>query len=173
MPYRKHDNRPVTPPPPQTPSPSYMAIASDDPCHLSPDGLSGSRKLLILDLNGTLLHRATQLGQPIHRTRQLPEDVGSAGPVAAVEKHDTPPTRPSNRPLPRLRAVHPRPYMAAFRSYLFAPETRNWLDVMIWSSAQPHSVNDMVKKTFGEDQHKLVAIWARDTLGLTDEHYGV
>ncbi|THH32655.1 hypothetical protein EUX98_g1510 [Antrodiella citrinella] len=42
---------------------------------------------------------------------------------------------------------------------------------MIWSSAQPHSVNDMVRKTFGEDEDELVAVWARDTLGLSAEHY--
>ena len=44
---------------------------------------------------------------------------------------------------------------------------------MIWSSAQPHSVNDMVGKTFGQSKDGLLTIWARDTLGLTDEHYGL
>ena len=65
----------------------------------------------------------------------------------------------------------PRPYLAALRAYLFAPQTRAWLDVMVWSSAQPHSVDDMVFHALGEDREWLVAIWARDTLGLEGDHY--
>ncbi|KAI0034821.1 hypothetical protein K488DRAFT_44651 [Vararia minispora EC-137] len=42
---------------------------------------------------------------------------------------------------------------------------------MVWSSAQPHSVDDMVHHAFGDDRIHLVAVWARDTLGLTDEQY--
>ena len=61
--------------------------------------------------------------------------------------------------------------MPAFRQYLFSPETNKWLDVMIWSSAQPHSVNDMVDKCFGGEKEKLVAVWARDTLGLSSDQY--
>ena len=61
--------------------------------------------------------------------------------------------------------------MLAFRSFLFAPETKSWLDVMVWSSAQPHSVDDMVDKCFGRDRQKMIAVWARDTLGLSNEHY--
>jgi len=155
IPYKMHDNRPVTPPPPQAPSRSYMSIASQNPCPLDPDDASFARKLLILDLNGTLLHRATG-PTPVKRA-----------PNGTAEKS----VDASGRFLPRLRPVHPRPYMKAFRSYLFAPETKKWLDVMIWSSAQPHSVNDMVGKTFEDDQDQLVAIWARDTLGLSAEHY--
>ncbi len=105
----------------------------------------------MLDLNGTLLHR-------------------SQNNVARVKYHER--GRDSNgRPLPRLRPVHPRPYMPAFRSYLFASRTKAWLDVMVWSSAQPHSVGDMVDKCFGEHREKLIAVWARDTLGLSNEHY--
>jgi hypothetical protein len=42
---------------------------------------------------------------------------------------------------------------------------------MVWSSAQPHNVNDMMLETFGRDRNKFLAIWARDTLGLTEDHY--
>ncbi|KAH9955667.1 hypothetical protein BC827DRAFT_1140825 [Russula dissimulans] len=42
---------------------------------------------------------------------------------------------------------------------------------MVWSSAQPHSVEDMVLHAFGKDRTWLVAIWARDTLGLEEGHY--
>ncbi len=64
----------------------------------------------------------------------------------------------------------PRPYLAALRAYLFAPLTRAWLDVMVWSSAQPHSVEDMVLHALGDDRQSLVAIWARDTLGLAEDY---
>ncbi|CCM00301.1 uncharacterized protein FIBRA_02331 [Fibroporia radiculosa] len=137
--------REVTPllKPPVSPTPSYYALSMQSPAHI-PDPAS-SRKLLILDLNGTLVHRAPRA------LRSQPTESG--GPVQ------------------RLRPVHPRPYMPAFRAYLFAPETKTWLDVMVWSSAQPHSVADMVDKCFGEHKTELVAVWARDTLGLSANHY--
>ena len=59
--------------------------------------------------------------------------------------------------------------MQSFQDYIFHPKTRTWLDAMIWSSAQPHSVHDMVDKCFGRAQENFAAIWARDTLGL--KHY--
>lgn len=47
-----------------------------------------------------------------------------------------------------------------------------WLDTMVWSSAQPHSVKDMVDHCFrAADQDKFLAIWARDTLGLSAAQY--
>ncbi|KAI0338112.1 hypothetical protein BDW22DRAFT_1303235, partial [Trametopsis cervina] len=144
------DDRPVTPPPPQPPSLDYLEIANELPQPLSPG--TTQRKLLILDLNGTLVHRSAPGGR---RNRNEPP----------------PPADKHGRPQPRLRAVHPRPYMPAFRSYLFAPETKSWLDVMIWSSAQPHSVADMASRCFGTQTEDLLAVWARDTLGLSEEHY--
>lgn len=59
------------------------------------------------------------------------------------------------------------------------------MDVMVWSSAQPHNVGNMVEKCFGvvadnnvdvvekekERSGDLVAVWARDTLDLTDVQY--
>ncbi|OCH84942.1 hypothetical protein OBBRIDRAFT_740716 [Obba rivulosa] len=148
--YREAD-RSVTPPPPRPPSPTYLALAQDQPSRLSDP--TDSRKLLILDLNGTLVFRS----QGGHRPRpRYPYEDGA--------QQDGP-------PVPRLRPVHPRPYMPAFRQYLFAAETKAWLDVMIWSSAQPHSVADMVDKSFGGDKDGLLAIWARDTLGLSQDHY--
>ncbi|KZT03035.1 uncharacterized protein LAESUDRAFT_381728 [Laetiporus sulphureus 93-53] len=124
-------------PQPPFPTPGYLSLTEEACTALSDPSLS--RKLLILDLNGTLLHRPDRMHVPKYG--------------------------------PRLRPVHPRPYMAAFRSYLFTPETKSWLDVMVWSSAQPHSVADMVDKCFGEQRGDLVAIWARDTLGLSDDQY--
>ncbi|RPD60739.1 hypothetical protein L227DRAFT_585891 [Lentinus tigrinus ALCF2SS1-6] len=146
----RHVSPPPPPPspPPKTPSTSYLALAKQTPARV--DDPTRLRKLLVLDLNGTLLHRSPN--NPRARHHERPRD-------------------PLGNLLPRLRPVHPRPYMSAFRSFLFAPETKSWLDVMVWSSAQPHSVDDMVDKCFGKDRDKMIAIWARDTLGLSTEHY--
>lgn len=130
---------PVPPPPPQ-PSSSYINEAEDPSTTLNDP--SDLRKLLVLDLNGSLLIRAAHTG-----------------------------SRSSEGSQPRLRATHPRPYLNAFRNYILSDETREWLDVMVWSSAQPHSVEGMVDACFGEEKSKLVAVWARDTLGLSKADY--
>lgn len=113
-----------------TPSPSYLEESKEPSivCTEAP------RKLLVLDLNGTLIFRtARNKGQ---------------------------------------RRSHSRPYMPSFREYLFCEETQSWLDVMVWSSAQPHNVAEMVEKCFGSDKDDLLAVWGRDTLGLGKEEYG-
>ncbi|KAH9059658.1 hypothetical protein EDB87DRAFT_1684509 [Lactarius vividus] len=135
---------PSPPPPPlestPTPSESYIALSSIPSTTLS----SPTRKLVVLDLNGTLLLRSPR------------------PPRSARGQHHLGPAP---------RRVMPRPYLPALRSYFFAPSTRAWLDVMVWSSAQPHSVDDMLLHTFGHDRSGFVAVWARDTLGLAEDHY--
>ncbi|KAF8800409.1 hypothetical protein BYT27DRAFT_7117611 [Phlegmacium glaucopus] len=116
-------------------------------------GPSLSRKLLILDLNGTLVYRSRHKPPPDRSKRRLVD------PYA-----DTTLPRP-------LRPTYPRPYLKSFTEYLFHPHTKAWLDTMIWSSAQPHSVDDMVNRCFGERREELVAVWARDTLGLDEKDY--
>ncbi|KIJ67390.1 hypothetical protein HYDPIDRAFT_108135 [Hydnomerulius pinastri MD-312] len=131
-----------TPPakPPPKPDAEYLAL-SQQPSDLIGDP-SSSRKLLVLDLNGTLLIRSQR----------------------TVRSHNI-------GQFPKPRAVQPRPYMPAFRAYLFAPETQAWLDTMVWSSAQPHSVEDMVDKVFGSHKVDLKAVWTRQSLGLSEEEY--
>lgn len=147
-PHASHMKSPTPPsPPPAEPDPAYMAL-SLEPSHIVDDPRA-SRKLLILDLNGTLLIRS-------QHSRARPKDAYGGIPTG---------------PAPRLRAVQPRPYIPAFRAYLFAPETQEWLDTMVWSSAQPHSVADMVDRVFGDVKSKLVAVWDRGSLGLTKEDY--
>lgn len=124
------------------PEPGYLALVMQR--SMPVDHPASSRKLLVLDLNGTLLYRA-------HRHPPRSKAKPQAGP--------------------RLRTVHLRPYMPAFRAYLFAPKTRAWLDTMVWSSAQPHSVEDMVKRVFGESAKELIQVWDRRYLGLTDSEY--
>ncbi|KAL0955369.1 hypothetical protein HGRIS_001618 [Hohenbuehelia grisea] len=123
-----------------TPKPEYLAIASRK--SEMTDNPTAHRKLLILDLNGTLVFRAPHPGR------------SHAKPTG-----------------PRIRPSYPRPYMPSFVEYLLHPKTRSWLDVMIWSSAQPASVNDMVRRCFGERTKELALVWSRDKLGLTADQY--
>ncbi|KIJ96230.1 hypothetical protein K443DRAFT_682452 [Laccaria amethystina LaAM-08-1] len=138
------ERRPTPPPPiPVSPTLEYLRTSLEPSNTLASP--SASRKLLILDLNGTLVFRSPHRRDYYHHAN-----------------HYTP------RP---LRSVFPRPYFPSFRNYLFHPTTRTWLDTMVWSSAQPHSVADMVDKCFGERKEELVAVWARDTLGLDEQAY--
>ncbi|EJD00649.1 uncharacterized protein FOMMEDRAFT_170016 [Fomitiporia mediterranea MF3/22] len=146
-----------SPPPPShipsSPSEEYLKSAAEPSTSTS----TPSRKLIILDLNGTLLLRLRSVG-----------------------------------------AVYPRPYMPSFRDFLLHPETRKWLDIMVWSSAQRHNVERMVRRCFfdrssnpairdaerrrneeekqdseiqDEWEGKFIAVWARDTLGLSRSEY--
>lgn len=109
------------------PSPSYLAIARSKSV---PVNTPSRKKLLVLDLNGTLLLR------------------------------------------PKLRkAILLRPYLPTFRSFLFHNEVASWLDVMVWSSAQPQNVDEMVERCFSSQKRELKAVWARDTLGLKKKDY--
>ena len=128
--------------PENTPSESYLTLANVPSKTLS----SPTRKLLVLDLNGTLLLRSPRASRP---------------PRSVRGRHNLGPTP---------RSVMRRPYLSALCSYFFAPLTRTWLDVMVWSSAQPHNVNDMIWHTFGKDRTKLVAVWARDTLVFAEDY---
>ncbi|KAJ8502413.1 hypothetical protein ONZ45_g11786 [Pleurotus djamor] len=177
-PRRRRRVLPPSPPPPEPipefPSPSYLEESLVASSTLSQP--TACRKLLILDLNGTIVLRTPYKAA----TRQDPTFDPYADPY---------------RPRP-LRTVLPRPFLTSFREYLFHPKTQEWLDTMVWSSAQPHSVEDMVKKAFcplpnpiGEDgsdsiprprfrdkddlinNGKLLAVWARDTMGLSKESY--
>jgi hypothetical protein len=148
-------------PPPSDPSPTYLALAGVPTMTLpTPEA---SRKLLVLDLNGSLLLRSKFAQPRAHPALHLPPAFpapyphpgSGAGADAALQ----------------VRKVHRRPYLDTFVDFLFAPATKAWLDVMVWSSAQPHSVADMVDKCFGERRHALVAVWARDTLGLSRADY--
>jgi hypothetical protein len=119
--------RPHTKTPDVRPSPSEAYLSAS----LNPSpAAQSSRKLLVLDLNGCLVHRSS---------------IG--------------------------RVCYPRPHILPFRQYLFHPSTRSWLDVMVWSAAQPHNVAAMVDACFGDDQNHLVGVWARDRMQLRKEDY--
>ncbi|KAL0580458.1 hypothetical protein V5O48_001528 [Marasmius crinis-equi] len=177
-----------------SPSENYLNTSQLPSTHL--EDPTTVKKLLVLDLNGTLVYREKhRLPRDDHQRDNGPQNDSTSDDVYA---------RLPPGPHP-LRIVNPRPYIASFREYLFHPSTRRWLDTMVWSSAQPHSVKDMVEKCFGEDaveeeEHghgrrgrgrgrnnrgqgvevdefgrekrgKLVASWARDTLGLDSNAY--
>ncbi|KAF8752942.1 NLI interacting factor-like phosphatase [Rhizoctonia solani] len=127
--YTRRPQRYRKPPPefvPLPPSAEYIALSEIPSVPLLSDSdKPESRKLLVLDLNGTLVLRSPR---------------SYSGP----------------------RTVMPRPFSKTFKDHL---------DVMVWSSAQPHSVHSMLGSFFGPDRNRLVGIWARDTLGLRPEHY--
>ncbi|KAL1749105.1 NLI interacting factor-like phosphatase-domain-containing protein [Schizophyllum fasciatum] len=147
-PHRPRRHRAASPRRQSSPSQSYLSFA-DRPSAFVHDPPS-TRKLLILDLNGSLLVRATW-SEP-----------------SATAASDDPADRSATV---RMRKVYRRPYLQSFQDYIFHPTTRTWLDTMIWSSAQPHNVHDMVDKCFGAAQENFAAIWARDTLGLNYQEY--
>ncbi|KAG8722602.1 hypothetical protein FRC09_006001 [Ceratobasidium sp. 395] len=134
----RRSNRPRRPPPPvftpAPPSEEYLALSQIPSNQLSTpqDDQSLPRKLLVLDLNGTLVLRS-------------PREFGA------------------------MRTVMARPYAKTFRKYVFREGSQ--LDVMVWSSAQPHSVDSMLDVFFDSDRNRLAGIWARDTLGLATENY--
>ena len=134
---------------PSSPSPEYINTTLEPSTQLSDP--ASKPKLLILDLNGTLVFRSP------HRRKDR-----------SGKQYD-PYADPTIKRA--LRPVHPRPFFSSLRRYMLHPETRKWLDIMVWSSAQPHSVADMVEHCFGNEKNQLAAIWARDTLGLSESDY--
>ncbi|KAF8328971.1 hypothetical protein F5887DRAFT_1287930, partial [Amanita rubescens] len=102
-----------------------------------------SKKLLVLDLNGTLLFRP--------KRSPLPHSGPSRGRFE--------------------RPVFRRPFMRTLCKYLFHQETRSWFDTMVWSSAQPHNVATMVQSCFMNEQEKLVLVWGRDHMDLDTDSY--
>ncbi|KAJ3800177.1 hypothetical protein GGU11DRAFT_662020, partial [Lentinula aff. detonsa] len=126
------------------PNSAYLHLSEQSSVRLTDP--TERRKLLILDLNGTLLYR-----EPRFREGRDPYV--------------------TNEPR-QLRPTHPRPYIPSFKAFLFHPATRKWLDTMVWSSAQYANVKDMVGRCFGEEQKEgLVAIWDRKFLGLNELQY--
>jgi hypothetical protein len=167
--------RHTTPPVVRSPTQEYLTATCLASERITPDSPINQlpRKLVIFDLNGTLLRRSP-------RTK---------------ERHSR---RHSNQP-PGPRNVYPRPYLPSLIAYMFHPTSQTWLDVMVWSSAQPNNVRDMVEKCFGKDEffdesnprhsdssgpqaspnppvknprtRRLKTVWARDTLGLSEAQY--
>ena len=149
---RSRSPSPFVPEKPTSPTESYLQQSLQPSLPLpEPTAL---RKLLVLDLNGTLLLRSN------HSGRRAPQ---------SYPGHSSSTSRTTI--LPALRTVYPRPYLPSFCAYIFHPLTQQWLDTMVWSSAQPHSVTDMVDKCFGTYKWCLKAVWARDTLGLSSDEY--
>ena len=139
--------RPV-PEKPTRPTESYLQLSLQPSYPLTDP--TASRKLLVLDLNGSLLLRSPYSTQQSYVNYLIGNSVTD---------------------LPKRRAVYPRPFMPSFCAYIFHPTTRQWLDTMVWSSAQPQNVDDMVNRCFGEYKEGLKAVWARDTFGLSKDEY--
>ncbi|KAF9348555.1 hypothetical protein BGX34_002419 [Mortierella sp. NVP85] len=64
------------------------------------------------------------------------------------------------------RAVTSRPYLTQFLNFIFAN-----CHVMVWSSAQPHSVEAMLNFGFGDRASELVRVWNRTHFKLPKVDY--
>jgi hypothetical protein len=65
----------------------------------------------------------------------------------------------------RNKSMYVRPYSQVFFDYIF-----DNFKVMLWSSAQPHSVKNM-SFMFGDKQEKFLAVWDRKSFGLSETDY--
>jgi hypothetical protein len=138
------------------PDDEYMELSAPFIAHEEEDPIALASKLLVLDLNGTLIYR--------------------------------------NKGGSNSRISYPRPYLGCFFKYLYRPladenAPRPW-EVFVWSSAQPHNVRTMLESTFDpehikglwgdelnedeidlDDGGKVLGVWARDKMGLSDQEY--
>ncbi|KAI1126060.1 HAD-like domain-containing protein [Nemania abortiva] len=106
------------------PTQEYLTLASHPPFLLP----QPRNMLVVVDLNGTLLHRPSR-----------------HSPTRFVE----------------------RPYARPFLSYCV-----NTFTVVIWSSARPRNVSNMCNQLLTpEDRAKVVAVWNRDSFGLSKADY--
>ncbi|KAK5829137.1 HAD-like domain-containing protein [Linnemannia elongata] len=64
------------------------------------------------------------------------------------------------------RNVTPRPHLQAFLDFIF-----EHCKVMVWSSAQPHSVDTMLSCGFGNRVEKLDRVWTRKDFRLSEHDY--
>ncbi|KAF9930657.1 hypothetical protein FBU30_000197 [Linnemannia zychae] len=64
------------------------------------------------------------------------------------------------------RNVTPRPHLQAFLDFIF-----EHCRVMVWSSAQPHSVEAMLSCGFGDHVPKLDRVWTRKDFRLSAHDY--
>jgi len=134
------------------------------------------RKLVALDLNGSLLWRTsykTRVGR--RKTFRRPY----VGVLAQYLAHE--------RTTQTMVAFPNQPGRHAVPLVWYADEETNFggegegrgkevtilapLDAMIWSSAQPQNVEDMVDITFGSLQAALRAVWTRSMIGLGQAEY--
>ncbi|KAG0372904.1 hypothetical protein BGX24_012433 [Mortierella sp. AD032] len=64
------------------------------------------------------------------------------------------------------RNVTPRPHLQAFLDFIF-----EHCRVMVWSSAQPHSVDAMLSCGFGDRVPRLDRVWTRKDFRLSEHDY--
>lgn len=159
--------------------------------HSSP---APERKLLILDLNGTLVFRgsrssATRSSHPTPRPYLgafLRYCLGRDGEGRGVEEERGEERREREEVCADEETNHaPRPHGTHFRPQSRSHWPRNKhqdetasqqqrhdgdgdeqrYEVLVWSSAQPQNVDKMVKAIFKPEQmNRLIRVWARDTL---------
>lgn len=147
-----------------TPLSAYFDEAAKPSVRL-PDSSSAGKKLVLLDLNGTLVFRPKASGERTFRRRPF---------VGAFLDY----LRELSLPfLPALRRNLVCPWTERLFLFLLlgglGMEGERW-QVGVWSSAQPHSVGKMVEfleLQGGSKPCDLKILWARDTFGLTPAEF--
>ena len=134
------------------------------------------RKLVVLDLNGSLLWRSN------HKTSAGPRKAFRrpyVGVLAQYLAHE--------RTTQTMVAFPNQPGRHAMPLEWYAEDKANFegegvgkgkevtvlspLDAMVWSSVQPRNVEDMVDVAFGSLQAALRAVWTRSMIGLSRVEY--
>lgn len=157
--------------------PAYFQSAAKNPRPFDLGDITSSSqpprpKLVVLDLNGSLLWRGAHkngkrvawrrpylgvftsyLSHP--RTRQSLVKHGDQPPVTFELFRKNLPSRNARSKAWKKKTLH-----------VYAP-----LDAMVWSSVQPQNVVNMVDAAFGSNQNCLAGIWSRRMLGLTEQEY--
>lgn len=142
------------------PSPEYLQTVEIPSQTLEPNTppLLLPRKLIILDLVGTLLWR-----NPTSTKSQT-----------------------SRIPRKSKKEIILRPYLPSLIDYLFHPDNLPWCDVMIWTSVSPKNARPLIEQVFGKDEFisdngelsvyrlhpetaRLKAIWTGESLGFSYE----
>jgi hypothetical protein len=125
---------------------------------------STSRKLLVLELNGILVlsEHSDQKRPSTYDARQGTDaNELSTTQIDYLTAADaiTVPTPPGATPCTtkkgRSRTTHLRPYMETFREFL--TRSKEWLDVIVVSGANPDAVKAMIGEAFGVDLYDAVA----------------
>ena len=153
------------------PSELYLRQAANAPCRMpTPQPL-----LIISDLNGTLISRKQRTAfKPRPGLSSFLAFVMDAAEVQTQDKPAQQKSKIANSALKKssLNPSYSPNLPEASASTTTTAATKKDFRFMIWTSARPKTINRIVSDLLTPDQRSgVVAIWARNTLGLSAEQY--
>ncbi len=147
------------------PRPRYLAQASRPSKRIEEE--EPPKKLLLLDLNGTLLHRTSRTREG--STKPIPRPFLSAFLEYCLGSTDAE-QQPSalegmqHDQFPLGTHFH-RPLASTDNMDSRQPRSQGAYEVIVWSSAQPANVDSMLVSALDAEQRsRLLRVWARNTL---------